>query len=51
MFSSMRSVQNFLQIPFIANRLFHTAEDKIGTGELIGHVLSQSIELVADNCP
>jgi hypothetical protein len=33
--ASVPAVQNFLQIPFIAKRLFPTAEDQIGFGKLI----------------
>jgi len=36
MLGSVPSVQNFLHIPFIAKRLFPTAEDEIGMGKLIG---------------
>lgn len=36
MISSVPSVQNFLHIPFIAKKIFPTAEDKIGFGKLIG---------------
>jgi hypothetical protein len=36
MIASVPSVQNFLQIPFLAKRLYPTAEDKIGLGKLIG---------------
>lgn len=36
MIGSVPSVQNFLQIPLIAKKLFPTAEDKIGFGKLIG---------------
>jgi hypothetical protein len=36
MIASVPSVQNFLNIPFVAKRLFPTAEDKIGLGRLVG---------------
>jgi hypothetical protein len=36
MIASVPAVQNLLQIPFLAKRLFPTAEDKIGLGKLIG---------------
>jgi hypothetical protein len=36
MIASVPSVQNFLNIPFLAKRLFPTAEDKIGFGRLAG---------------
>lgn len=35
MVGSVPSVQNFLHIPFIAKKIFPTAEDKIGVGRLI----------------
>ena len=38
MIGSVPSVQNFLQIPFIAKKIFPTAEDEIGLGKLIGSV-------------
>jgi len=36
MIASIPTVQNFLQIPFLAKKLFPTAEDQIGLGKLIG---------------
>jgi hypothetical protein len=36
MIASVPAVQNILHIPFLAKRLFPTAEDKIGLGKLIG---------------
>ena len=36
MIASVPTVQNALQIPLLAKRLFPTAEDKIGLGKLIG---------------
>jgi hypothetical protein len=36
MIGSVPAVQNFLQIPLIARRLFPTAGDKVGFGKLIG---------------
>ena len=36
MIGSVPAVHNIIQTPFIAKRLFPTAEDKIGLGRLIG---------------
>ena len=36
--ASVPAIQNFINIPFIAKRLFPTAEDEIGFGKLIGWV-------------
>lgn len=36
MIASVPSVQNFLNIPFLAKLLFPTAEDNLGLGRLIG---------------
>jgi len=36
MIASVPAVQNLLHIPFLAKRLFPTAEDKIGLGRIIG---------------
>jgi hypothetical protein len=36
MIGSVPSVQNFLHIPFIAKKIFPTAEDRFGVGKLIG---------------
>lgn len=36
MMGSVPAVNNFLHIPWVAKRLFPTAEDKIGMGKLIG---------------
>lgn len=33
---SVPAIHNFIQTPFVAKRLFPTAEDKIGMGRLIG---------------
>jgi hypothetical protein len=38
MIGSVPSVANLLQIPFIAKKLYPTAEDEIGFGRLIGYV-------------
>ncbi|KAE9382184.1 cytochrome P450 [Stipitochalara longipes BDJ] len=44
MVGSVPSVQSFLNIPFIAKRLFPTAEDEIGMGKLIGIAQKQVAE-------
>ena len=36
MMGSVPAVSDFLHIPWVAKRLFPTAEDKIGMGRLIG---------------
>lgn len=36
MMGSVPAVSNFLHLPWVAKRLFPTAEDKIGMGKLIG---------------
>jgi hypothetical protein len=46
MIGSVPSVANFLQIPFIAKRLYPTAEDKIGFGRLIGYVHPLPLQLL-----
>lgn len=38
MIGSVPWVANFLRLPFIAKKLYPTAEDKIGFGKLIGYV-------------
>lgn len=38
MIGSVPAAANFLRIPFIAQKLYPTAEDKIGFGRLIGYV-------------
>jgi hypothetical protein len=42
MMGSVPAVSNFLHLPWVAKRLFPTAEDKIGMGKLIGWVFSGS---------
>lgn len=46
MIGSVPSVANFLQIPFIAKRLYPAAEDKIGFGRLIGYVHPLPLQLL-----
>jgi hypothetical protein len=45
MIGSVPSVQNFLQLPFIAKRIFPTAEDQIGLGKLCLSVSITNVRL------